>query len=161
MLVGKYLAYLACTVLVVLPSVMVVYFLIVPLGGGDLAGTFPASLKDLGLLGAGPGGLRGGLRAWSARGSSARWSSAWCSPSAGSRPSWSCPGYLRQFTVAYYLQALVPHAMPQDSTLSILQSVFRDSPSFIVCLTWLLVFLVGFLFLAARAVERREYVLDQ
>ena len=25
------------------------------------------------------------------------------------------PGYLKRFTVAYYLQALVPHAMPQDS----------------------------------------------
>src|SRR5687767_13506504 len=30
-LVGKYLAYLACTLLVVLPSVMIVYFLLVPL----------------------------------------------------------------------------------------------------------------------------------
>ena len=30
-LVGKFLAYLACTFLVVLPSVMIVYFLLVPL----------------------------------------------------------------------------------------------------------------------------------
>ena len=32
-LVGKYLAYLVCTMLVVLPSVMLVYLLIVPIGG--------------------------------------------------------------------------------------------------------------------------------
>ena len=51
--------------------------------------------------------------------------------------------------------------MPQDSTLGMLQSFFRDSPSIVVCLVMLLVFLAGFLFLAARAVERREYVLEQ
>ena len=31
-LIGKYLAYLACTALLVLPSVVLVFFLIVPLG---------------------------------------------------------------------------------------------------------------------------------
>src|SRR5687767_9645209 len=41
-LVGKYLAYLVCTGLVVLPSVMLVYFLVVPLGGGSLGRTFPS-----------------------------------------------------------------------------------------------------------------------
>ena len=25
------------------------------------------------------------------------------------------PGYLKKFTIAYYLQALVPHAMPNDN----------------------------------------------
>ena len=29
------------------------------------------------------------------------------------------PGYLKRFTVAYYLQGLVPHAMPSDSPLSL------------------------------------------
>ena len=38
------------------------------------------------------------------------------------------PGYLKQLTVAYYLQALVPHAMPQDSAVSILMQVFREVP---------------------------------
>src|SRR3954471_1532216 len=47
-LVGKYLAYLVCTVCVVLPSVMVVYFVIVPFG--EIAGTFGALLKDLAIL---------------------------------------------------------------------------------------------------------------
>ena len=35
------------------------------------------------------------------------------------------PGYLKRLTVAYYLQALVPHAMPQDSAVSMLLQVFQ------------------------------------
>ena len=46
-LVGKYLAYLASTVLIVLPSVMLVYFLVVPIGGGSIAATFPNLLRRL------------------------------------------------------------------------------------------------------------------
>ena len=48
-LVGKYLAYLGCTVFVVLPSVVLVYLLIVPLQG-SLGAAFPDLLKDLLLL---------------------------------------------------------------------------------------------------------------
>src|SRR5204862_4741751 len=44
-LFGKYLAYLACTVFVVLPSVVLVYLLIVPLRG-SLGGSFVDLLKD-------------------------------------------------------------------------------------------------------------------
>ena len=33
--------------------------------------------------------------------------------------SWRLPGNLKRFTVAYYLQGLVPHAMPSDSPLSV------------------------------------------
>src|SRR5438094_3420264 len=40
-MLGKYLAYLVCTVLLVLPSVVLIYFLVAPLGG-TLAQTFPA-----------------------------------------------------------------------------------------------------------------------
>src|SRR5206468_11767024 len=40
-LIGKYLAYLVCTILLVLPSVMLVYFLIVPVGGDSIAAAFP------------------------------------------------------------------------------------------------------------------------
>jgi hypothetical protein len=37
-------------------------------------------------------------------------------------------GYLRRFTVAYYLQALVPHAMPADEGItSLLRSVLTDT----------------------------------
>src|SRR3989449_3947976 len=49
-LLGKYLAYLACTVLLVLPSVMIVFFLIVPMGGSTIAEGFPALLADLAML---------------------------------------------------------------------------------------------------------------
>src|SRR2546430_10257055 len=42
-LFGKYFAYLACTVLLVLPSVMLVFFLIVPSGGSSSIGAaFPS-----------------------------------------------------------------------------------------------------------------------
>src|SRR5204863_520886 len=47
-LVGKYLAYMVCTVLVVLPSIMVVYFLIVPLA--EIAGSFKLLVIDLGIM---------------------------------------------------------------------------------------------------------------
>ena len=39
------------------------------------------------------------------------------------------PGYLKQFTIAYYLQALVPHAMPSDGVASLLQGMFRENPA--------------------------------
>ena len=39
------------------------------------------------------------------------------------------PGYLRRLTMAYYLQALVPHAMPQEGLGSALQALFREVPS--------------------------------
>ena len=52
-LVGKYLAYLAVTVLIVLPSIMLVFFLVMPIGGGSIAQSFPDLLKDLLLLAAG------------------------------------------------------------------------------------------------------------
>src|SRR5918996_3402773 len=48
-LVGKYLAYLGCTIFVVLPSVMIVYLLVVPMRG-TLGGSFLDLLKDLALL---------------------------------------------------------------------------------------------------------------
>jgi hypothetical protein len=63
--------------------------------------------------------------------------------------------------VAYYLQALVPHAMPQDNAMSALQAFFKDTTSPVVSVLALTIILVVFLGLAARAVERREYVLEQ
>ena len=71
------------------------------------------------------------------------------------------PGYLRQFTVAHYLQALVPHALPSDSALSLIQGLFRQTPGATVAVSWLAVLLIGFLWLAMRTVSRREYVLEQ
>ena len=71
------------------------------------------------------------------------------------------PGYLRKFTIAYYLQALVPHAMPNDNVLNLVQSIFRSNPPLGESLFWLAAILLGFLWLAAASVERKEYVLEQ
>ncbi|HTV00834.1 MAG TPA: hypothetical protein VMF13_09865, partial [Luteitalea sp.] len=72
------------------------------------------------------------------------------------------PGYLRRFTVAYYLQGLVPQAMPtDDSTVSLLTSLFREFPSVPMSLAWLTVITGVTLFLAMRTVGQREYVLEQ
>jgi ABC-type transport system involved in multi-copper enzyme maturation permease subunit len=71
------------------------------------------------------------------------------------------PGYLKRLTVAYYLQALVPHAMPQDSALSMLLGMFQDLPSVWVSLVCLAAIIAAALWLGGRAVENREYVLEQ
>jgi len=158
-LVGKYLAYLACTIFVVLPSVMIVYLLIVPMRG-SLGGSFIDLLKDLSLLALGLA-VYGAVFAFIG--------------SAFKRPllvglififGWeqaalAFPGYLKRFTVAYYLQALVPHAMPNDGVISLIQGLFRDTPSMAASLFWLVVIWAIFLGISASAVERKEYVLEQ
>ena len=157
--VGKYMAYLLCTTLVVLPSVMIVYFLMVPFR--QIPASFISLVIDLGVLGL-------GLAAYGALfalvGAAVR------------RPlvvglvfvfGWELvtlvmPGYLKRFTLAYYLQTLVPHAMPTGDTVSLLQgAVFREPPSVAVSIGVLVLAIVASLALAARVVERREYVLEQ
>lgn len=159
-LAGKYLAYLTCTALVVLPSVMLVYFLIVPLGGGSLGAAFPALVTDLLLLGLGLGvygALFALVGAWLRRSLLAGlififgWEPAIV----------AFPGYLKTLTVAHYLQALVPHAMPQDSAVSLLQAIFQDAPSPPVSLVMLGLIWSAALLLAVQVVERREFVLEQ
>jgi ABC-type transport system involved in multi-copper enzyme maturation permease subunit len=159
-LFGKYLAYLACTVLLVLPSVVIVFFLIVPLGGGSIGQAFPTLLEDLGMLIVGLIGY-GAVFAWV--GARLR------------RPvviglvfafGWEpavllFPGYLKRLTVAYYLQALVPHAMPEDSAVSVLMQLFREVPPVGTSLVSLAVIAALALWAAARTVEDREYVLEQ
>jgi ABC-2 type transport system permease protein len=159
-LVGKFLAYVACTVLLVLPSVVLVYFLVVPLGGGSIGESFPALLEDLGML----------IIGLIAYGAVFAWVGARLK-----RPlvlglvfafGWEpavllFPGYLKRLTVAYYLQALVPHAMPQDSAVSILLQVFREVPPAATSVAYLAVIVALALWFAARAVEQHEYVLDQ
>jgi ABC-2 type transport system permease protein len=159
-LLGKYLAYLACTVLLVLPSVMFVFFLIVPSGGGSIAAEFPSLVADFGMLAA-------GLAAYGA-----------VFALVGTRLKrplvvglvfafgWEpavllFPGYLKRLTVAYYLQALVKHEMPQDSTVSMLLQVFHEVPSVLTSLLSLAVIIGVTLWMAGRAVEQREYVLEQ
>ncbi len=159
-LLGKYLAYLVSTVLVVLPSVMVVYFLATPFDARVIAQTFPALARDLGLLGIGLavyGAVFAFIGAWLGHPLifGLVFAFGW------EQLALFIPGYLRRFTVMYYLQALVPHTMPQDSAMSLLQAVFRDTPSAFVCLLSLAVLWLLFLALATRTVDRREYVLEQ
>ena len=71
------------------------------------------------------------------------------------------PGYLKQFTVAYYLQALVPHAMPSDGVVSLIQGIFRETPGAgdePVLAGGHLGRIPG---LGRLDVERKEYVLEQ
>ena len=162
-LMGKYLAYLACTGLVVLPSVMVVYFLLVPVGGGSLGAAFPALVKDLGLLGLGLA-VYGAVFALVGASFKRPLLSGLIFVFGWEPVIVAVPGYMKKFTVAHYLQALVPHAMPQDSVGSVLQSilqVFGSPPSVWSSLVWLAVIWVTGLALATWVVERREYVLDQ
>jgi hypothetical protein len=71
------------------------------------------------------------------------------------------PGYLKRLTVAYYLQALVPHSMPDDSSASLLLRIVTEVPSLVTSLLSLAIVTAAALWLAGRAVSRREYVLDQ
>ncbi len=158
-LFGKYLAYLGCTVFVVLPSVMLVYLMIVPMRG-SLGASFIDLLKDLMVLAL---GLAVYGAAFAFVGAKFKrplivglififgWEQA----------ALAFPGYLKRFTIAYYLQGLVPHAMPSDSVLSLIQGAFRESPTLTGSLFGLAVILVVFVTVAAWVVERREYVLEQ
>jgi ABC-type Na+ efflux pump permease subunit len=158
-LLGKYLAYLACTVFVVLPGVMIVYFLLVPFR--EIPASFVSLLTDLGLLAAGIAAY-GALFALVGAILKRPLVVGLVFAFGWEQLAMIMPGYLRRFTVAYYLQALVPHAMPSEGGVaSLLQSVFSETPSAAVSLFALTLITVGSLWLAVRAVERREYILEQ
>jgi ABC-type transport system involved in multi-copper enzyme maturation permease subunit len=158
-LLGKFFAYMACTVFVVLPSVVIVYLCIAPVRG-SLGGSFLDLVKDLILLGI-------GLAAYGAV--FAFIGAAFKRPLiiglififGWEQAALAFPGYLKKFTVAYYLQGLVPHAMPADGVLSMVQGLFRDSPGLFASLAWLVVIWAVFLGFGAWIVARREYVLEQ
>jgi ABC-type transport system involved in multi-copper enzyme maturation permease subunit len=159
-LLGKYLAYLACTTLLILPSVVLVYFLIAPMNGGSIGAAFPSLLADLGIIAFGLAAYGALFAAVGAR---------------LKRPllvgllfafGWEpgvlmFPGYLKQLTVAYYLQALVPHAMPDEGAISALLQGFQKMPGVPTSLLSLAVITALSLLVAARVVETREYVLEQ
>lgn len=65
------------------------------------------------------------------------------------------------YTIAYYLQALVPHAMPNDGALSLIQNIFRETPSLLTSVVSLFGIWLVFLALAGWVIERKEYVLEQ
>jgi ABC-type transport system involved in multi-copper enzyme maturation permease subunit len=158
-LLGKYLAYLVSTVFVVLPAVVLVWLLIVPIGG-TLGGTVFDLSKDLAVIAA---GLAVYGAVFALVGATVR------------RPlvvglvfvfGWevvalAMPGSFRMMTVAYYIQGLIPHAMPTGSALDIISRVFTETPTLGTSVVGMSVIAVGALVLAARAVARREYVLDQ
>jgi ABC-type Na+ efflux pump permease subunit len=157
-LVGKYVAYLVCTSLVVLPSVMIVYFLIVPFS--QIPGSFGSLVTDLGLLAIGLA-TYGALFALVGTLLKRPLVAGLVFAFGWEQAAMLMPGYLKRFTVAHYVQGLVPHAMPSDGVTSVLQAVFTEMPSTATSLFWLSTILVVSLVLAARTVERREYVLEQ
>ena len=162
-LAGKYLAYLVCTAVVVLPSVMLVYFLVVPLLGGSIGRNFPTLLLDLGLIAAGLavyGAVFALIGAWFRR------------PLLTGLVfifGWEplvvlLPGFMKHLSVAYYLQGLAPHAMPQGDALSVVQALLTAVQTPLS--TWANLVALAFIWIAAlvaamRVVERREYVLGQ
>jgi ABC-type transport system involved in multi-copper enzyme maturation permease subunit len=159
-LLGKYFAYLLCTVLLVLPSVVLVYFLIVPIAGGSVGGAFPSLVKDLGMLAVGLAAYGAVFALVGTR--LKRPLVAGLVFAFGWEPTVLLfPGYLKRLTVAYYLQALVTHEMPQDSAISVLMQVFHEVPGVLVSLLSLAIIVALTLWQAGRAVEQREYVLDQ
>jgi hypothetical protein len=157
-MMGKYLAYLVCTSLVVLPSVMIVYFMMVPFE--QVPATFGLLLKDLGILAIGLA-VYGALFALVGAVMKRPLVIGLVFAFGWEQVAMLMPGYLKRFTLAHYVQALVPHAMPSDGAASLLQAVFREVPSAGTALFWLLFALAASLYLATRAIERREYVLEQ
>ena len=111
-LFGKYLAYLVCTVFVVLPSIMLVWLLVVPIGG-SLGPELPRPAEGPRAAGGGAGGLRRGVRP-GRRGPEAAAAVGLIFVIGWEPLVMAIPGYLKRLSVAYYLQGLVPHAMPSE-----------------------------------------------
>jgi ABC-type transport system involved in multi-copper enzyme maturation permease subunit len=157
---GKYVAYLACALLLVLPSVVLVYFITVPIGGSPLGAEFPALLRDLGMLaialmGYGAVFALVGTRLKRPLVAGLVFAFGW-------EPAVLVfPGYLKRLTIAYYVQGLVPHPIPQDPTGGLLGQFFAEIPAAWSSLAWLLLLALVALWAAARTVENREYVLEQ
>jgi ABC-type transport system involved in multi-copper enzyme maturation permease subunit len=158
-LFGKYLAYLGCTIFVVLPSVTLVYLLVVPLRG-SLGGSFLDLVKDLALLALGLA-VYGALFAFIGAQFKRPLLIGLIFIFGWEQAALAFPGYMKKFTIAYYLQGLVPHAMPNDGVVGLLQGIFRESPGLGTSLFWLAAITAVCLTLAAWVVERREYVLEQ
>jgi ABC-type transport system involved in multi-copper enzyme maturation permease subunit len=131
---GKYLAYLVCVAAVVLPSVALVFLIMVPFANMGIL--FGKVLADLGVIAL-------GLAAYGAVFLLA--GVTFKRPLVGGLVfvfGWEplalvLPGYLRHLTIAYYLQ-------PASSSAAALVLIAA-----------------GAVFLAMRTIERREYVLEQ
>ena len=160
-LLGKYFAYLVCTVAVVLPSIVLVYLLVMSRPGTSLASGFMDLVKDLVVVVLGLA-TYGAVFAWVGAQFKRPLLTGLAFVFAWEPAILLIPGYLRRFSVAYYIQGLVPQAMPaDDSTVSLLTSLFREFPPPGTSLFWLAVISAVTLWLAMRTVSRREYVLEQ
>ena len=158
-LFGKYLAYLACTILVVLPSIMLIWLLVIPMGG-SLGTNFIDLVKDLGIVAIGLAAY-GAVFAFIGAYFKRPLLIGLVFVFGFEQVVLIIPSNFQLFSVAYYLQAMVPHAMPSDSVVSLIQGIFRETPSLAESLVWLAVILLVFLWAAAVSVERKEYVLEQ
>ena len=155
---GKYLAYLVYVTATVLPSVAILFVLMVPFSG--MAGLYVTLLKDLAVIAIGLAAygalfLLAGVRPKRSLVAGLVFVFGW------EQIALVMPGYLRYLTVAYYLQSLAPRAIPVEDTFAVLQAVNADIPSSAASVVTLTVATVIALLLAMRTVERREYVLEQ
>jgi ABC-type transport system involved in multi-copper enzyme maturation permease subunit len=158
-LVGKYLAYLGCTIFVVLPSIVLVYLLVVPIRG-SLGGSFIDLVKDLILLAVGLA-VYGALFAFVGAKFKRPILTGLVFIFGWEQAALLFPGYLKRFTVAYYLQGLVPHAMPNVGTMSVVQAIFQENPTLVGSLLGLAAIFAVSLAWGAWTVGKREYVLEQ
>jgi ABC-type transport system involved in multi-copper enzyme maturation permease subunit len=158
-LLGKYFAFLACTIFVVLPSVVIVWLLIVPIGG-SFGASFIDLAKDLALLALGLA-IYGAVFALIGTVLKRPLLVGLALVIVWEPLTMALPGYLKLYTVAYYLQGLVPHAMPANTTLSMIQTFFQETPGFARAIITLALIGIGCLWLGTRAIERKEYVLEQ
>jgi ABC-type transport system involved in multi-copper enzyme maturation permease subunit len=158
-LLGKYFAFLACTIFVVLPSVVIVWLLIVPIGG-SFGASFVDLVKDLALLALGLA-IYGAVFALIGTVLKRPLLVGLALVIVWEPLTMALPGYLKLYTVAYYLQGLVPHAMPANTTMSVIQSFFQESPGFARAIITLALIGISSLWLGTRAIERKEYVLEQ
>jgi ABC-2 type transport system permease protein len=156
--IGKYLAYLAATASVLLPTMVIVYFLVVAFR--DVPSTFAALVKDVGILAI-------GLATYGALFTLAG--------VALNKPlvvgllfvfGWEqialvMPGSVERLTIAYHLQELIPHAIPSQSIDTLFPPPVRNPQAPWISLLWLSMTLVISLSLAMAIVERREYVLEE
>jgi ABC-2 type transport system permease protein len=139
---------------------MLVYFLMGLSGGARLVDTFPSLLKDLGLVVLGLLAY-GGLFSWVGAQFKRPLVIGLIFVFGWEQLAMLIPGYMRNFTVSYYLQSLVPHAVMGEGIVSLLQSLVQQKASLVTSVVTLIGIGVVFVWLAMRVIARREYVLEQ
>jgi ABC-type transport system involved in multi-copper enzyme maturation permease subunit len=158
-LFGKYLAYLGCTILVVLPSIVLIWLLVIPMGG-SFGANFIDLVKDLGIVAIGLA-VYGAVFAFIGAYFKRPLLIGLVFVFGYEQVVLMIPSNFQLFSVAYYLQGLVPHAMPNDGTASMVQAIFRQIPALSTSLMALPLITAFFLWMAAYIVAGREYVLEQ